>query len=61
MACTVRKWWDFIAYNPTMPEDMRMYRQTIKRDEDEIARIEVAIIEFNCEVETRIAAIRNGR
>lgn len=60
MACTGRKWWDFIAFNPTMPEDVRMFRRTIKRDDDLIAKIESAVIEFLAEVDDRIAAIRGN-
>src|SRR6266576_4528300 len=57
MACTGRKWWDLIAFNPTMPESMRMFRQTIKRDEKIIAAIELAVREFLAEVDAKVRRI----
>lgn len=58
MACTGRKWWDLISYNKTMREErMRMFRLTIKRDEDMIARLEEAVMVFLAEVDRQVEAL----
>jgi hypothetical protein len=59
LACTGRKWWDFISYNKTMQDEaMRMFHLTIKRDDHIIAKIESAVTAFLAEVENKIAALR---
>jgi hypothetical protein len=62
MACTGRKWCDFVAFNPTMPEEIKMFRRRIERDEKVIAAIESEVRKFIAEVDTRVAHIfsRNG-
>lgn len=57
MACTGREWWDFIAFNPHMPEHMKMFRRTIRRDENCIKLLETAVIEFIAEVDQRVALL----
>lgn len=61
MACTKRKWCDFVAFNPTMPEDMKLYRRTIERDEICITEIEKAVRQFLAEVDARVAEILQAR
>lgn len=60
MACTGRKWCDFVAFNPTMPEEMKMFRRRIDRDESLIAAIEAEVRKFIEEVDARVAQLRNG-
>jgi hypothetical protein len=50
MACTGRKWCDFVSYNPDLPEDMRLFIKRIEWDESEIRRIEWEVSEFLNEV-----------
>jgi hypothetical protein len=57
MACTDRKWWDFISFNPDMPEMGRIFRKRIERDDALIAMIEQAVIEFNAEVDRRVEEV----
>ena len=64
MACTEREWWDFVSYDPTMPEEMKVYVQRVRRDDAQIAEIEKAVIEFLSEAEKRvehIKAVTSGR
>jgi predicted phage-related endonuclease len=53
MWVTGRKWWDFVSYDPRMPEKLRMLRLTIKRDDVYIARLEASVLE----AEIAVAAI----
>lgn len=63
LACTDRLWWDYIGFNPDMPEEGKLYVKRIKRDESLIATIEQAVIEFNEEVDRKVEqtlAVING-
>jgi putative phage-type endonuclease len=51
MACTGRKWCDFISYNPELPEHMRLFVKRVERDEEEIARLEWEVTDFLAEVD----------
>jgi putative phage-type endonuclease len=54
MACTDRMWWDFIAFNPDMPPDGRLFVKRVERDETIISWIEDCVIEFNAEVDRKV-------
>lgn len=45
MWVTGRDWWDFVSFDPRMPESHRLLRITVKRDESFIAALEAAVIE----------------
>lgn len=45
MWVTGRQWWDFVSFDPRMPEKLRMLRLTIKRDEAYISKLEAAVLE----------------
>lgn len=57
MACTGRKWCDFVAFNPTMPEDLKLFRHRVLRDEAVIAMLENAVREFLAEADAKVAAL----
>lgn len=40
MACTGRKWCDFVSYDPRMPAHLRLHVQRIERDDDFIEEVE---------------------
>ncbi len=46
---TGRKWWDFVSYDPRMPENYRLFRHRYERDEEMIKRIESAVLEAEAE------------
>lgn len=60
LACTGRAWADFVAFDPRMPEEMKLYVYRLKRDKDAIERIEQAVRDFDAEIEAKIAVLRNG-
>ncbi len=40
MACTGRRWCDFVVYDPRLPEKSNLWVQKLKRDADMIAQLE---------------------
>jgi hypothetical protein len=60
MACSERQWWDFVAYHPDLPEELKFWTKRIERDDHAISRIEAAVREFDAEIENKIAAIRSN-
>lgn len=58
MACTGRLWWDFVSFCPEMPEEGRIWRQRVDRDDALITTIETNVIEFLAEVDDRVRAVQ---
>ena len=58
MACTDRKWWEFVAYCPEMPEEGRIWVQRFQRNDIMIADIEKNVIEFLAEVDQKVEEVR---
>lgn len=58
MACTGRQWWDFVSFNPEMPEEGKLFVQRVERDDALIAELEAAVIQFNAEVEAKVKQVR---
>lgn len=54
MACTNRKWVDFVSFDPRMPSDMQLFIKRVERDEAKIAEIETEVKKFLAEVEQTI-------
>ena len=46
MWITGRKWWDFVSYDPRLPEPLDMYVERIERDEKYIANLQEKVIGF---------------
>jgi putative phage-type endonuclease len=46
MACTGRKWCDFVSYDPRMPEAMRLFIKRIDRDPVLIKELEMEVAVF---------------
>lgn len=59
MACTGRRWCDFVSYDPRMPEDMRLFIQRVDRDDAKIREIEAEIRGFLIELDAKVASIRS--
>lgn len=58
LACSGRKWCDFVSYDPRMPERMRLFVQRIDRNDTVIAELEKEVRIFLAEVEIKVAALR---
>lgn len=59
MACTGRKWCDFVSYDPRLPESMQLFVKRIERDDKLIAELESEVAIFlDTEVSTKVGALR---
>jgi YqaJ-like viral recombinase domain len=55
MACTERKWCDFVSYDSNLPEHLQLFIIRFERDEAAIAEIEDAVCRLNSEIDEIIA------
>jgi hypothetical protein len=54
MACTGRKWCDFVSFDNRLPEDLQIFVMRINRNNEYIAEMEAAIIKFLAEMQEKI-------
>ena len=54
MACTGRKWCDFVSFDPRMPEKTRLFIKRVERDNGFIAEMEKEIIKFLSELGRKV-------
>lgn len=59
MACTGRKWCDFVSYDPRLPEDMRIFIQRVERDDFKISELEASVRQFLTEVADTVEQLRS--
>jgi putative phage-type endonuclease len=59
MACTGRKWCDFVSYDPRMPENMRLFVKRLERDDKAIKEIEEAIAVFLLEMAVKLSQLNS--
>ena len=52
MACTGRKWCDFVSYDPRLPEHLQLFMVRFQRDDARIAEYEAAVRQFLSEVDS---------
>ncbi len=57
LACTGRKWCDFVSFDPRLPERMRLFVARVQRDEKRIKELEAAVTEFLFELDNKIAGL----
>lgn len=58
MACTGRKWCDFVSYDPRMPENLQLCVIRVNRDDKKIGEIEKEIIKFLAEVDEKLSKLK---
>jgi putative phage-type endonuclease len=61
LACTGRKWCDFVSFDPRMPEDLQLFVTRVERDDEKIAELEAGVIEFLNEVDQKIATLKGEK
>lgn len=59
MACTGRKWCDFVSFDPRMPLEMQLWISRVTPESGEIEEIEDAARQFLAEIDEKIAALRD--
>ena len=57
MACTGRKWCDFVSFDPRLPEDMQLFIKRFHYDREEVKRIEDEVEIFLNEVSATVEAL----
>lgn len=57
MACTGRKWCDFVSYDPRMPEHMRLFVRRVERDDKRIDFLETEVAGFLLEMAVKLAEL----
>jgi putative phage-type endonuclease len=51
MACTEREWWDFVSFDPRLPEKLRLFIVRMPRDEARMGEIEREAMRLNHEID----------
>ena len=59
LACTERKWCDFVSYDPRMPENMRLFVRRVERDDALIRDLETEVRTFLKELDRKIDALND--
>lgn len=54
MACTGRKWCDFVSYDPRLTLNLQLFIRRLDRDEKLIAEMEAAVLTFLGEVDATV-------
>lgn len=58
MACTGRKWCDFVSFDPRMPESMALHIRRVHLDAARLAEVEAEVRKFLAEVDEAVAELR---
>jgi len=59
MACTGRKWCDFLSYDPRLSENMRLFVKRVPRDDAFIAELEREVMSFLSELEDKLRKLKD--
>ena len=59
MACTGRKWCDFVSFDPRLPESMSMFVTRVERDDKRITELETEVAAFLNELSTKLEQLNS--
>ena len=54
MACTGRKWCDFVSFDNRLPEELQLFVKRVPRDDTYIKLMEAEIVQFIAELDDKI-------
>lgn len=57
MACTGRKWCDFVSFDPRMPDRMNLFVERVERDHELIEEMETCLREFLAEIDDKVSRL----
>lgn len=60
MACTGRKWCDFVSFDPRMPESMRLMVSRVHRDDTLITTLEALVWDFIAEIDRKVVELNKS-
>ncbi len=58
MACTGRKWCDFVSFDPRLPVELQMKQIRYMRSEDVIAEMEREVTAFLAEIDAKMESLK---
>lgn len=58
MCVTQRSFCDFVSYNPSFPDDLKLFVIRVERDDDYIKILEEEVVKFNEEIEQLLNSIK---
>ena len=58
MACTGRKWCDFVSFDPRMPENLRLFVQRVERNDEYIVMLEQEVRDFLLDIDRKVEILR---
>ena len=61
MACTGRKWCDFVSFNPDFPESLQLFVVRVERDDTLIKELEDGVQKFLSEVDDTINQLQEKK
>jgi putative phage-type endonuclease len=56
MACTGRKWNDFVSFDPRMPDGQQLFIRRLLRDDELISKLEQEVVKFDAEIDALVEA-----
>ena len=59
LACTGRKYCDFVSYDPRMPENMRLFIKRVARDDKRINELETEVAAFLLELAVKLSQLNS--
>lgn len=60
MACTGRRWCDFVSFDDRLPPKLRIFIRRCERDDALIAQLESEVQAFLREIDTKVAALESN-
>ena len=58
MACSGRKWCDFVSFDPRFPEDLKIFIKRVERDDKLIAEITAEVKKFLAELDELMTQLK---
>jgi putative phage-type endonuclease len=59
LSCTGRPWCDYVSYNPTFPENMRLFVKRVERDPARIKELEGEVAAFLLELAVKLSQLNS--
>ena len=59
LACTGRKWCDFVSFDPRMPENLQIFVQRVEKNDLYIKMLEEEVTLFLAEIDEKVKILRN--
>jgi len=57
MECTGREWCDFVSFNPSFPDHLKINIERVKRDDNAIRELSGSVASFLADLETKMQAL----